>query len=80
MITAEEKIRVIERILETDNAYLLRDIESLLHQPTIADYTFEPMTQAAFIHKVEQAEEAARRGEVTSHDNVRKLVATWSRK
>lgn len=80
MIGAEDKIRVIERILETDSADLLRDIESLLHQPTLADYKPESMSQAEFAAKIERAEEAARRGEITPHDEIRKLIKEWARK
>lgn len=80
MVAAEAKIRVIGRILETDSADLLRDIESLLHQPTLADYKPEPMGHAAFMAKIERAEEAARRGEVTPHEDVRQLIATWGRR
>lgn len=79
MIAAEDKIRVIERILETDSVDLLRDIESLLYQPTLADYRPEPISHGEFVAKIERAEEAARRGEVTSHDEVRKLIKAWSR-
>lgn len=80
MVAAEDKIRVIERILETDNADLLRDIESLLHQPTLADYKPEPMNHATFMAKIERAEEAARRREVTPHESVRQLIATWGQR
>ena len=80
MIGAETKIRVIERILETDDANLLRDIESLLHQPLLTDYAPVTMTQAQLLAKVEQAEQAAQRGEVTPHEAVRGLMATWKHK
>lgn len=73
MIAAEDKIRVIERILETDDTNLLRDIESLLHQPTLFDYQSEPMSQAAFITKIAQAEAVAQRGEVIAHEDVHKF-------
>jgi predicted transcriptional regulator len=80
MVAAEEKIRVIEQILETDDVALLHTIDSLLHRPALADYPLEPMSEATFMAKIDQAEEAALRGEVTSQEEVRQLIASWGRK
>lgn len=78
MTAAEEKIKVIEKILETEDTYLLREIASLLHEPSLADYPIQPMSKDTFLAKIERSEEAARRGEATDHEQVKKLIATWS--
>ena len=80
MTAAEEKIKVIEKVLETDDAYLLREIASLLHTPSLTDYPSQPMSREAFFAKIERAEEAARIGEVTDHEQVKKIIAKWSNK
>lgn len=79
MTAAEEKIKVIEKVLETDDALLLREIASLLHTPALTDYP-QPMRQDVFLAKIERAEEAFRKGEVTNHEDVKRLIATWSNK
>ena len=80
MTAAEEKIKVIEKVLETNDALLLREIASLLYTPSLTDYPSQPMSQEAFLAKIERAEEATRRGEVTDHEDVKKLIATWGKK
>ncbi|CAN5554588.1 hypothetical protein BH09BAC4_BH09BAC4_09860 [soil metagenome] len=80
MTAAEEKIKVIEKVLETDDAYLLREIASLLHTPSLTDYPTQPLSKEAFLAKIERAEEAARKGEVTDHEAVKKLITTRSNK
>ncbi|GAB4051319.1 hypothetical protein [Spirosoma foliorum] len=80
MTAAEEKIKVIEKVLETNDALLLREIASLLYTPSLTDYPSQPMSQETFLAKIERAEEAARRGEVTDHEDVKKLIATWGKK
>ena len=80
MTAAEEKIKVIEKVLETDDTLLLREIASLLHTPALTDYPNQPMSQEALKTKVERAEEAYRNGEVTDHEDVKNIIATWSRK
>ncbi|QIP16101.1 hypothetical protein G8759_27425 [Spirosoma aureum] len=80
MTVAEEKIKVIEKVLETDDAHLLREVASLLNIPSLSDYPGQPMSMENFLGKIERAEEAARQGEVTDHEDVKKLIATWSKK
>ena len=80
MTSAEEKIRVIEKVLETDDTYLLREIASLLHTPALADYAPQSMTQAELVAKVDHAEDAYQKGEVTDHEDVKKRIVTWSNK
>lgn len=80
MTAAEEKIKVIEKVLETDDTYLLREIASLLHKPSLTDYPGQPMSQETFLAKIERAEEAAHKGEITDHEQVKKLITTWSNK
>ena len=78
MTAAEEKIKVIEKVLETNDALLLREIASLLHTPALTDYLIQPMSWEAFLAKIKRAEKAYQNGEVTDHDDVKKLIATWS--
>ncbi|GAB3491079.1 hypothetical protein GCM10027341_03620 [Spirosoma knui] len=80
MTAAEEKIKVIEKILETDDALLLREIASLLHTPALTDYANPPMSRDAFMAKIERAEHAYQNGAVTDHEDVKRLIATWSKK
>ncbi len=80
MTAAEEKIKVIEKVLETDDALLLREIASLLHKPALTDYPSQPMSKEAFLVKIERAEEAYRNGLVTNHEDVKNLITTWSNK
>ena len=80
MTAAEEKIKVIEKILKTDDTLLLREIASLLHTPALTDYPSQPMNQETFLAKIERAEKAYRQGEVTDHEDVKSLIATWSKK
>lgn len=77
MTAAEEKIRVIEKVLETEDAWLLREIASLLHTPALADYAPQSMTQNELLDKVDRAEKAYQHGEVTDHKDVKKAVVTW---
>lgn len=79
MIAAEEKIRVIEQILEINDADLLRAVEGLLQHPALADYKPSPMSREAFLARIEEAEAAADRGEVTAHEDVRQLIASWKK-
>lgn len=76
MTAAEEKIKVIERVLETDDALLLRKIASLLHMPSLTDYLHQPLSREAFMGRINQAEEAIQKGEITSHNDVKKLIST----
>ena len=80
MTAAEEKIKVIEKVLETDDALLLREIASLLNTPALTDYVSQPIDQNELLIRINRAEEAAQKGEVMDHDDVRKLIATWSKK
>lgn len=59
MTAAEERIKVIEKVLETDDAYRLREIASLLHTPSVSYYPTQPMSKEVFLAKIERAEEAA---------------------
>ena len=38
------------------------------------------MTREAFLAKIERSEEAASKGEVTDHEEVKKITVMWSRK
>lgn len=80
MIVSEEKIRVIEKVLETNDARLLREIASLLYTPFLNDYPNQPMSREAFLARINQAEEAIQKGQVTTHDDVKEIISTWSNK
>lgn len=80
MTAAEEKIKVIEKVLETDDALLLREIASLLNTPALTDYVSQSITQNELLDTINRAEEAALKGEVTDHEQVKKLITTWSKK
>lgn len=80
MTAAEEKIKVIEKVLETDDALLLREIASLLNTPALTDYVSQSITQNELLAKINRAEEAVLKNEATDHDDVRKLIAMWSKK
>ncbi len=77
MTAAEEKIKAIELIVEANDITLIRQINSLLHAPTIDDYAFIPMSEEAFQAKIQRAEDAIKRGETTSHEDVKRLVKSW---
>ncbi len=77
MTAAEEKIKVIEKVLETDDTSLLREIASLLNTPSLTDYP-KPMSEEKLLVKIERSEEALRKGEVVDQEDVKKIIATWS--
>lgn len=53
-----------------------REIASLLHTPTLADYTPHIMNHEVFLTKIDRAEAAYQNGEVTYHEDVKKRIAT----
>lgn len=63
MTADEEKIKVIEKVLEADDALLLREITSLLHTPALTDYPNQPMSRDELMAKIERTEAAYRMGE-----------------
>ena len=80
MTIAEDKIRVIEKVLETEDTFLLREISSLLSIPSLTDYSSSPMSLDTFYAKIDQAEIAYQAGEVTDHEAVKQKIATWRNK
>lgn len=80
MTVAEDKIRVIEQVLAMDDAFLLREISSLLSIPALTDYTESPMSMDAFQAKIDRAEAAFEAGETTGHEDVKQIIASWRRK
>lgn len=74
MTDAEERIRVIEKVIETDDAFLLHKVASLLHTSTLADCAPQTMSHEAFIAKIGRAETAYQNGEVTDHEDVTRTV------
>jgi len=81
MTAAEEKIKVIEKVLETDDTFLLREVASLLHTPTLTDYTPQTMSHKDFSAKINRTETAYQNGEVTDHKDVtRKVLSRTSLK
>ncbi len=78
MTVAEEKIKVITKVLETDDTLLLREIASLLYTPALTDYPNQPMSQEVVLAKVQRAETVYRHGEVTDHEDVKRFfVSTY---
>ncbi|MVM38227.1 hypothetical protein GO730_12660 [Spirosoma sp. HMF3257] len=52
MTVAEEKIKIIKKLLETSDTLLLREIASLLHIPSLTDYTNQPVSQETLLAKM----------------------------
>ncbi len=78
--TAEDKLRIIEEILATDDADVLREIKLLLNRSAFSNSDVKPMSIVAFNEKFDRAEQAIRQGDVMTSDDVRVQAKSWAKK
>jgi len=78
MSLQSEKLNLIELLINTDDAKVLKEIKSKLTRKKRS--SIKPMTLETFYAKVEAAEKAISKGEVISQKALRKEVETWRKK
>lgn len=73
-----EKLDLIELLINTDDASLLKEIKSKLSKKK--RNSLKPMSLDAFYSKIEAAEKAISKGDVISQKALRKEVESWRKK
>jgi hypothetical protein len=74
-----EKLTIIENVIKTDNEFLLREIKSLLCEPSLKEYEIQrtPYSLAEFHKLIEESETAIAQGKVKGHAEVRNIINSW---
>jgi hypothetical protein len=74
-----EKLVIIENVIKTDNEFLLREIKSLLCEPSLKEYEVQltPYSLEEFYTSIEESESAIAQGKVKSHSEVRNIINSW---
>ncbi len=76
-----EKLTIIENVIKTDDEFLLREIKSLLCEPSLKEYdtTMTAMTLEKFNLSIQKSEQSIEAGHIKNHAEVRKIIDSWKK-
>lgn len=73
-----EKLAIIEKVIKTDNEFLLQEVKTLLEEPTSLKY--QPMEYEEFYGKIKESESDFEEGRTKNHAEVGEIIESWKRK
>lgn len=73
------KLRVVQKILSTDQETIINKIDEILENEMIVGYTAEgkPLTQKEYNQRIDIAEKQLKNGEVISQEDLEKESENW---